>query len=93
MIKTLAKVMAVAAFFLVATSQSPEAASRCKSDAYDKSTAVEFCAAKLKCSEKSPPQEMICKGKTQNWRCWCAKPKPAGGNQSVPGGGQSTPSE
>jgi hypothetical protein len=93
MINTMVKVLAVAAFFLVAASQSSEAAKRCKSSAYDQSTAEEFCEAKLKCADKTPPEELLCRGKTRDWKCWCVKPKPKGGNQGETGGGKPAPSE
>ena len=83
MIKTMAKILAVAAFFLVAASQSSEAAKPCKSDASDRSTAEEFCAAKLKCSDKTPPEELKCTGQTGRWICRCVKPKPSGGNRTI----------
>ncbi len=88
-LKTLSALLPVAAAMLILGTQPAEAASRCKSNAYEHKDAVSFCEGKLQCSKKTPPQVTVCTGRVRDWKCRCKKPKPSGGqNQEslVPGG-------
>lgn len=74
-------IMATATFLLVAGTSDASAARPCKSQAADMSTAEGFCEEQLKCSKKTPPQEIKCTGRTNRWMCKCVKPKgPSGGS-------------
>jgi hypothetical protein len=84
MMKFVLTALFVVGFVVALAPQSAEAARRCKSQAYEKKDAVEFCAGKLKCGDKTPPQVMKCTGKPRRWICRCIAPKPA------PTGGNST---
>jgi len=78
-------VVAVIGFVGGLTSESAEAASKCRSSAYEKKDAVAFCEKKPKCGDKTPPQVMKCSGKIRRWICRCVTPKPAstGGNSTT----------
>ena len=59
------------------TTVPAEAARTCKSQAYEKKDAEDYCRPILKCEEKSPPEEMNCTGNStaRRWICKCRKPK------------------
>lgn len=65
----------VTALFIFIMAPSAEAASRCKSSAYDKATAEEYCGEKLGCEDKNPPKVLVCRGRTNNWKCSCKGPR------------------
>jgi hypothetical protein len=44
----------------------------CRSYAYEKKDAIEFCQMKLKCKA---PEIVVCYGQPREWKCRCEKPK------------------
>jgi hypothetical protein len=44
---------------------------RCRSEADDKGTALEFCEDQLKCSQQTPPMTTSCSGSPGRWVCVC----------------------
>ena len=77
LIKAAIMILPVAAFVLMAGAYNVEAASVCKSqaNANERATAEEFCEGKLKCSKKTPPQEISCRYQANRWTCRCKKKK------------------
>ncbi len=75
------RTMSAAVLLLAVAAYDAEAARPCRSYTPEQATALEFCEQELKCSEKSPPQEISCPQKPGRWICTCKKPKPATGGQ------------
>ncbi|MEZ5841689.1 MAG: hypothetical protein R3D02_15105 [Hyphomicrobiales bacterium] len=78
--------IAIGAIGLVAASTLPaEAKSVCKSQAYEKKDAEDYCRPILKCEEKTPAEEMNCTGNStaRRWICKCRKPKPVSGKSKT----------
>ncbi len=48
-----------------------KAGGKCRSQAADKETAVDFCETQLACSNLSPPQTTTCSGQPGRWICQC----------------------
>lgn len=72
-----AAIIAAASILSIAATSSASAGRPCKSQAgpTERATAEAFCEGKLKCSEKTPPQEINCTYKANRWICRCVKPK------------------
>lgn len=68
-------IFATAAFLTIAGTSDALAAKPCKYEGSALADAIEACGGKLKCSEKTPPQEISCTGRTNRWMCKCVKPK------------------
>lgn len=80
LIKAALTILSVAAIFLMAGAYNVEAASVCRSqaNATEQATAEKFCERKLKCSKKTPPQEISCVYQANRWTCRCKKKKSGG---------------
>ncbi len=72
---TLTLTAAGALMLVIAASDTSEAAKRCRSEAYEKQDAVDYCEDNvLHCADKEPPQVTKCRGRARRWICQC---KPA----------------
>ena len=85
MIKNIIKFMSTVIILSFAGTFPAQAGKPCKSQAYDKATAIEFCSNKLKCENNTPPEQLECKGKPRRWICKCVSiknPSPTPSNKN-----------
>jgi len=48
-----------------------EKSGRCRSQAYEKADAEEFCEGQLQCENETPPKKISCSGQPRRWICTC----------------------